>query len=307
MFAIILGKLLSLNVLVCLGWLLVRFQVLEPKDSRVLSVLSLYLLMPCVILNSFQVTIIPQVRQGLAIALAAVVVTHALLLLLNRWLHKPLGLGGVDQASVLYPNVANLTIPLAGATLGPESAIYTSPFIAVQILLLWSHGKALLSGQRQFHLRAMLCNADMLAIGAGLVLLANGWTLPKPVQDMVDTLAGLFSPISMLSAGILVGHMNLKKVFSCWRTWRSSLLRLVGGPMVALGVCKIFSLCSRAQAAQNALLVVYMIWAMPPAISVIQFSQVYGQDARHASGINLLSTLLCILTLPLMLTLYQMI
>lgn len=307
MFSIILGKLLSLDALVCLGWLLVRFQVLEPKDSRVLSVLSLYLLMPCVILNSFQVTIIPQVRQRLAIALAVVVVTHTLLLLLNRWLHRPMGLDRVDQASVLYPNVANLTIPLAGTIWGPESAIYTSPFIAVQILLLWSHGKALLSGQRQLHLRAMLCNADMLAIGAGLVLLANGWSLPRPAQDMVDTLAGLFSPISMLSAGILMGHMNLKRVFFCWRTWRSSLLRLVGVPVVALAVCKIFSLCPWAQAGQDALLVVYMIWAMPPAISVIQFSQVYGQDTHHASGVNLLSTLLCILTLPLMVTLYQII
>lgn len=306
MFSILLGKLLPLDVILFLGWLLVRFRVLRPEDSRVLSLLSLNLLMPCVILNALQMSFLSQAQQGLAISFAAVLAIHALLLPLNRWLHQPLRLDSVDQASILYPNVANLTIPLASAILGPESTIYTCPFIAIQLILLWSHGKSLLSGQRRFQLKAVLCNVNILAIGAGFVMFCTGWGLPEPLQNTVDILAGLFSPIAMLSTGILVGSMDLRKAVSHWQTWRTALLRLVGVPIVALGLCRILSLVFRGQSAQSALLVFYMICAMPPATSVTQLSQVYGQDAQHASEVNLLSTLLCIVTVPLMVTLYQL-
>ena len=44
----------------------------------------------------------------------------------------------------------------------------------------------------------------------------------------------------------------------------------------------------------------------PSASTVTQMAQVYGKDADYASAINVVTTLCCIFTMPLMVTLYQM-
>ena len=44
----------------------------------------------------------------------------------------------------------------------------------------------------------------------------------------------------------------------------------------------------------------------PSASTLTQMAQVYGKDADYASAINVVTTLLCIVTMPLMVALYQM-
>ena len=43
------------------------------------------------------------------------------------------------------------------------------------------------------------------------------------------------------------------------------------------------------------------------ASSITQMAQVYHKDAQYASAINVVSTVLCVVTMPLMVTLYQMV
>lgn len=44
----------------------------------------------------------------------------------------------------------------------------------------------------------------------------------------------------------------------------------------------------------------------PSASTITQMAQIYGKDADYASAINVATTLLCILTMPLMVALYQL-
>ena len=44
----------------------------------------------------------------------------------------------------------------------------------------------------------------------------------------------------------------------------------------------------------------------PSAATITQMAQVYGRDAEYSSAIYAVTTLLCIITMPLMVTLYQL-
>ena len=44
----------------------------------------------------------------------------------------------------------------------------------------------------------------------------------------------------------------------------------------------------------------------PSASTITQMAQIYGKDADYASAINVVTTLLCIFTMPLMVALYQL-
>ena len=55
------------------------------------------------------------------------------------------------------------------------------------------------------------------------------------------------------------------------------------------------------------MLIPFLAAMAPSASSITQMAQVYHKDAQYASAINVVSTVLCVVTMPLMVTLYQMV
>ena len=90
--SILLAKQIAqLFLMIFMGFLIVKTGLLKDEDSKVLSKIVLYLIVPCVIVNAFQVDYTPQAVRGLLIAFAASLLTQVLLLVilsaLGRLLH----------------------------------------------------------------------------------------------------------------------------------------------------------------------------------------------------------------------------
>ena len=73
MVLLLLEHIVQLFLCIILGWLLVRVGLVKPTDSRVLSVVCLYLIIPCVIVTAFQIQRTPELLQGMALALGAAI------------------------------------------------------------------------------------------------------------------------------------------------------------------------------------------------------------------------------------------
>ncbi len=296
MISLILAKkILSLFLVMALGIVLVRCGIVRSQDSKVLSMISLYLVMPCVIISSFQVEYQPEILNGLLLALAA-----------SALLHLVLKLDGVEETSLIYSNAGNLIIPIVTAILGKEWVIYTSAFLSVQLFLLWSHAKMKLCGEKGIDLKKILTNINMIAIFAGVLLFLLRIQLPAPVQDAVDSISSMVGPMGMLILGMLIAEMDLKKLLSYHRLWWITLLRLVGIPLIGIVLLKYSGLAALVPEGRTILLVTLLAICTPSASTLTQMAQVYGKDADYASAINVVTTLLCIVTMPLMVALYQM-
>ena len=89
-----------------------RCGIVRSRDSKVLSMISLYLVMPCVIISSFQVKYQPEILNGLLLALATAVLLHLVLIVVVGFLGKVLKLDGVEETSLIYSNAGNLIICL---------------------------------------------------------------------------------------------------------------------------------------------------------------------------------------------------
>lgn len=304
--AALIKKIFSLFLILIVGALLVRLKVLKAGDSKVLSVLTLYMITPCVIITAFQVELSPEVRDGLLLALGASLVIQVLTILLIHLLKKPLRLDPVELDSAAYPNSANLVIPLVSAMLGEEWIIYSSAFTAVQLFLVWSHGKAVLCGERGLDVKKIVSNINLIAVLLGVVILLTGFSFPAPVQDAIGSVGSMVGPVSMLVTGMIIGGMDMKKLFSYKRVWLVTALRLVLLPLPALLFLKCSGIAALAPAGETVLLVTLLATASPTAGMITQMSQVYGKDADYASAINVISTLLCIVSLPVMVALYQL-
>lgn len=303
---LLIEKIVSLFLVMICGMVIVRCKILTSKESRILSLLMLYLLMPCMILTAFQVDRTPEVTGGLALGLVASLLIHAVLVIGNHLIRKPMRLDPVEQMSIAYPNAGNLIVPLVTSMLGGEWVIYSSAYIAVQMTLIWSHGKSILCSEGKMDVRKIVLNPNMIAIMAGIVLFATGWRFPGPVGDAVSSMGGMVGPASMLLTGMLIGGMELKKMFVRRRIWLIAAMRLIVVPLLTLAVLRFSGVMTLMPGGKDVLLVTYLATITPSASSVTSMAQVYGKDADYASAINVLTTLGCIITMPLMVALYTM-
>lgn len=289
-----------------MGAILVKLKILKADQSKILSVLSLYLIMPCMILTSFQVECTKEVQTGLLLALLAAIAAHVMLLILSVPLKKLFHLDAVEVTSLIYSNAAGLIIPLIVAVLGKEWVIYTSPFVCVQLFLLWSHGKSVLCGETGIDLKKVFMNINMISILIGIFLFVTGLRFPAVVSDAVESVGDMMGPVGMLVTGMLIGSMDVKKIFSYRRLLLIVPLRLLGLPLLILLGLK-FSGAGKMCPDGDTILMISLLATMTPSASTImQMAQIYDKDADYASVINVATTILCIITMPLLIALYQL-
>ena len=302
---LLLKQIAQLFLCMLLGFCLVRAKLLKPADSRVLSVVVLYVVMPCVIVASFQIDCTAEMLQGLALSLGTAVLIHVVMFLLTYLLRRPLRLGPVEQASAIYSNAGNLIIPIVIALFGKEWLIYTSAFTIVQIPLLWSHLRFLVSGEKSFSLKKLLCNVNIISILIGLFLFLCRVSLPSVLIGAMDSIGGTVGPLSMVIAGMLIAGMDPRRLLTPG-VWKATALRLVGYPLVVLAILKLGGFASLVPNGETILLISFLAACAPSAATITQMAQVYGRDAEYSSAIYAVTTLLCIITMPLMVTLYQL-
>lgn len=298
-------KILSLFLIVLAGFAVVKLGLLKPEDSKSLSTLCLYVIIPCTIITAFQVDCTRETQLGLLLALIAAVVIQLGIVGLNALLKKPLKLCPEEQASIVYSNSGNLIIPIVSLVLGSEWVLYTCAYICVQRVLIWSHGRRIMSRGEKPSFRQIAANINMVATYVGLIVFFFEIRFPFPLQNALEGIGAMVGPVSMLITGMLIGGMELKELFSYKRVWLVALLRLGVIPGVVLLLIKLSGVAAMHPSGEHILLISMLATAAPSASSVVQMVQVFGGDAKYAGVINVITTVLCIITLPLMVELYM--
>lgn len=303
---ILLKKIISLFLIVAIGVFLVKRNILKSEDSKVLSLLSIYLISPCTIFAAFQMDCTEEVKRGLVLAFLAALVVHVGWICINMVLRRLLHLQAVEQASIIYTNAGNLIIPIVITLLGKEWVIYTSAYIAVQLVFIWSHGRAVICGERKMDWKKVFTNMNMIAAMLGMLMFMTGIRLPELVNDTIDSIGYMIGPVAMLITGMLIGKVDVKRVMGSLRIWKVATLRLIVFPMFVL----LFLKCSGIRELSNngfeILLITFLASIAPAASTITQMAQIYGKDEDYASAINVVTTLSCMVTMPIMVMLYQM-
>ena len=298
-------KILSLFLMMAMGAVLVRARVIRLEDSRSISLLSLYLITPCAIFSAFQMAYSPQILEGLILAAATAFILHIMMIVLTKLLEKPIGLDVVEKTSIIYSNAGNLIIPIVTAIFGKEWVIYSTGYLSVQTILLWSHGRMMICEEKNVDFRKVFMNINILAVFVGVICFISGVMLPAPLLDAVDSMASMLGPSAMIVTGMIIGSMDFKWVLSYRRLWLTGLLRLVLYPLIGVAFLKFSGITGLVPEGATILMITLLAMTTPSASTVTQMAQVYGKDADYASAINVVTTLCCILTMPLMVTLYQ--
>ena len=300
-------KILSLFIIMFMGVFLVKSKLVTPENSKCLSVVSLYVITPCVILSAFQIDYTPDIQSAFLLALIAAVLIHIVLLLVTKACERLFHLTALECATTIYSNAGSLIIPIVSSVLGSEWVIYTTPFVAVQLSLIWSHGKMLLSGATHIEWQKIFKNINMVFILIGIFLFIAGIRFPPVLQEAIVSTGDMIGPLVMLVTGILIGSMDWRRVRSYRRLWLVALLRLIVFPLLIIVVFYFSRLAALAPEGARILFITLLAASTPSSAGLTQMAMIYGDDPAYASTINVVTTLLCIATMPAIIGLHSMI
>ena len=304
---LLMQQIVQLFLMIFMGYLIVKTGLVRDDDSKVLSKIILYLIVPCVIINAFQVDYTTDTVKGLLIAFAASVMTQVVLLIVISAAGKLLHLNEVEVASVYYSNSGNLIVPIVTFILGQEWVLYGCVFMSVQLVFLWTHCKKIISREASYDWKKIILNINMISIFIGVILFFTKIRLPEIIGNTLASVGTMIGPASMIVTGMLFAGMNLKQIFANKRVYFITFLRLIAVPLIALVLIKLSNLASFSADGNKIMLIVFLAIITPSASTVTQMCQVYGNDSKYASAINVMTTLLSIITMPVMVMLFQMI
>lgn len=302
---LLMNQIIQLFIMIFMGFIIVKAKLLKAEDSKILSVIVLYLIIPCVIINAFQVDYTPQTVKGLLIALAGSVMTQVILLIVVSILGRVFHLNEVEVASIYYSNSGNLIVPIVTFILGKEWVLYGYVFMSVQLVFIWTHCKKIISRESTYDWRKIVLNINMISIAIGIVLFLTRIHLPAIINNTLSAVGSMIGPASMIVTGMLFAGMDFKQIFANKRVYFVSFFRLIIVPVIALFLIKCSQLSTFSSNGNKLMMIVFLAIITPSASTVTQMCQVYGNDSQYASAINVVTTLLAIVTMPLMVMLFQ--
>lgn len=298
---LLMQQIVSMILMALAGYALGRTKIVTGENSRALSCVSVYLVIPCNLIISFISNKDSERLLGLGLSLATGLLIHVMYLVVNIPMSRgKMALTKEEQTSVIYNNAGNLIIPIVQSILGPEYVLYTSPYLLVQNILLWTHGQRLMGGEKSFRLRNVLTVPAIVGVEIGLVLFITGLPLPTPLFSAMNSLSNCAAPLCMLVTGIAISELKIKEVITYPRIYLVTFIRLVLLPGLTIAVLLVFSHLFPLREGTN-ILTVNLLAAIGPSASVIvqQAQLFHNPHVGYVSSINVLTTMLCVFTMPL--------
>lgn len=298
-------QILGLFIIIFIGYMTIKCHILTTSDSKVISKVVLYIVCPCTIFNAFQIDFTNEKMMGLILSFIAAIVVHVIFIPLTRFLGKIFHLMPVEKASLIYSNAGNLIIPLVSSILGEEWVLYTSGYMVVQTILIWTHGKNMVCNEKHYDWKKIVLNINVIAILLGIFMFISRLQLPVLLQDTMSQIGSMVGPLSMLVIGMLLGEMELLSIFKEKRVYLICFLRLLVYPGLVILAFSLLGLQKSLPMASDILLISLLAASAPAAATITQFAQLYDKHPSYTSIMNVMSVIFCIITMPLMVFVYQ--
>lgn len=289
--------LLKQNILMLLylliGYFLFRKKLIGISGSADIGRMLLHIVMPAAILKAYMTSYTPERLIGLVLSFLAALLALLLAIFISRIFFKKEQ--AIERFGAAFSNAGFIGIPLVQMTLGEEAVFYISSFVALLNILQWTYGVFILTGDRNtFSFQKLRTNPVILSFLGGLLLFFLPVTLPDLLTGMIGSLAAMNGPLAMIVLGTYLAQVSPGSLFKEKLAYRSSFVRLILIPILTIILLGFFP------AEYHTLKLAVLIAASAPIGSnVAIFAQLYGQDYTRAVKEVCLSTLLCMITLPL--------
>lgn len=306
---IALNQVATLFLLIVVGYAVKKFKVVTEQIHREISNLVLNVCLPAMVINSMNFAFSPEVlvKSG-QLALAAFLIysgTIALSYPLTRMIGARGNRRDVFQYVLVFSNVGYMGYPVINAVMGERGVFYTAIYNLAFTVLVWTFGVYLMTrgaagsseldrkGQWIGQLRRVF-NPNLAALAIGFTLFVFSIELPEAVSATIKMVGNTTTPLSMMFIGFILSDVSIRETLQDVQVYLVSGMRLLLLPVLVYGGFKLFGISG------DLLTVAFISTAMPAAANTAILAAVYGNDYHLGSKTIFVSTLLSVVTLPVM-------
>lgn len=301
-------QVLVMFVLMGLGYLATKLKILAKDTTRDLTVFIISFVIPAVIISAFLEPKTGDSLGDLGWSLGLNFLYFVVIIVLNprlfsaRFIPDPVRRLQMAYAFT-FSNNGFMGLPILLAIFGSQGGFYAGIQVAIANGFMWSYGLGLFrqaSGEKASLLK-VISHPNIVALAVGLGLYFSQLHLPELVVTTLGYIKDLNTPLSMIVVGSSIAMINLRGSFQDKSVWVMSFLRNLALPLVLLGFFVLFrQVVDFSPVAASAIIVMS---GCPVAAMVTMVSKLYGFDETYPTELISLSTLLSLLTLPLIIIL----
>ena len=291
-FSSIFTQMVALFAAIGVGYICKKTGVMDADFDKKLSGLVLSATLPALILASvLNVDRLPDpVLMGQIIGLS--VLTYALRI--------PDGCRGVYRFMLIFGNTGFIGYPVLSAIFGPQTVVYAVVYNIVFNLLSFTFGAWLIASDNEYGVKVRMSWRDFvtpcnIATLITMALAFCGVHAVPVVGPALSTIGSFTTPATLLIVGSSLANLPAAKLLGSPRLWIACLVRMVATPLLIFAVMR--------PLAGGALLgVVVVLAAMPVATNGTMFCYQYGGDAKTMAQGTFITTILALVTIPLLAT-----
>ena len=279
--------------LIFVGVVTAKVRMIDEHARSSLNDLILSVLLPCSILSAFFDTDRSQLPSlGIILTISLVVLAFSYILS-NVFFRK----AGPEQKKVfiyatLISNAALLGTPVVESIYGPESLTYVAAYLLPLRVALWTFGIAVFTGGKG-NIKKAVFHPCLIATYLGLLVMILGINAPALVSKLVFSLGNCTTVFSMIVVGNILAQVNPKKILTRLTVY-FTFIRLILIPLLVMGICFV----ARLDPIITGISVI--LSGMPAGVTTSMLAEKYNGDRELASSIIFVSTLLSIISAPLL-------
>lgn len=299
---IVINQMIQLFIMIGIGFMISKTNLFYDDFNQKLTKLVLDLTMPCMIIASVMSS------NHATLALKDIMISTFLLVIVLpvfaylciRFLplkqHK-----GLYMFMIMFPNVGFMGFPLMQSIFGTESILSTAIINMGFNLSLFTLGIIVMNygNDKRPKLKIQnLISPGVISSILAILIYAFKITVPTIISSPIASIGNMTTPLAMIIIGATLSNYKLKEVFSDKKVYIFTIFIDIIIPMIFYPIITYFIQDVMIQG------ITLIILAMPVANGAVLFASTYDQDEFLAAKTVFISTMMGILTIPLLVYLF---
>lgn len=278
-----------------IGVLCYRLKLIDQNSNKMLANLLLMVINPPLVFMSLQSDYNPHLLTGLLISYVLAIFSHAIMIILSRWLIPHTGNPdfAIERYCIVYSNCGFIGLPIVQSILGSEGVLYLTAYMVTFAFFSWTHGVILMNGKTNMKdLLKGLVSPALIACILGLICFLLQIRIPGVLADTLNYLGSMNTPLAMIIAGVSIAQTDLIKMLHNKKIYFVTFCKLLLMPALLLPVLMLLhpeSLVSYAA---------LIAAACPVGATATAFALRFHKNYTYSSELYSFTTVCSLVTIP---------
>lgn len=292
----LLNQVLIIFLMMLVGVYSRRKHIIDENINKGLTAILMNITLPLNIISAFNFEYSKEMLSNMLIIFTFGILIHPMSFFIAKLIYSKFAKEekNILIFSAVFSNCAFMAFPVLESLYGKIGILYGSAFLAPFNIYLWTLGVSLYEGEGgKFKLKNIL-NPGIISVVIGVIIFIFSIRLPYAVNRCFEMIGSMTTPLSMIITGVIIGGMDIKKIFTRPSIYIGALVRLILIPAICALVLGFLGLDEKVYG------VCVLVAAMPVAAMATVLAESFGGDAQFASQNVFITTILSLVTIPVL-------